>query len=65
MEKIMSRTLRPFAALALVALIGLISAGCGSNAPSETGATSSSGTASSSGSSSSSGSAGTGGNAMC
>jgi hypothetical protein len=35
--------------IALVALIGLISAGCGSNAPSETGTTSSSGTASSSG----------------
>jgi hypothetical protein len=40
----MSRTLRPLAALALVASIGLISAGCGSNAPSETGTTSSAGT---------------------
>jgi hypothetical protein len=34
----MSRTLRPLVALALVALTSLISAGCGSNAPSETGA---------------------------
>jgi hypothetical protein len=48
----MSRRLRPLAALGLVALIGLISAGCGSNAPSETG------TASSSGSDNGSGSAG-------
>ena len=39
----MSRTLRPLAALALVALI---SAGCGSNAPSETGTASSTGTGS-------------------
>jgi hypothetical protein len=31
----MSRKLRPLAALAIVALIGLISAGCGSNPPSE------------------------------
>ena len=38
----MSRTLRPLAALAMVALI---SAGCGSNAPSETGTASSSGSA--------------------
>jgi hypothetical protein len=37
------------AALALVALISLISTGCGSNAPSETGTASSSGTASNSG----------------
>jgi hypothetical protein len=44
----MSRRLWPLAALAV---IGLISAGCGSNAPSETGAASSAGTASSSGSS--------------
>jgi hypothetical protein len=43
----MSRKLRPLVALALVALIGLISAGCGSNAPSETGTASSSGSASS------------------
>ena len=41
----MRRTLRPLAVLALVALIGLISAGCGSNAPSETGTASSTGTA--------------------
>jgi hypothetical protein len=33
----MGRKLRPLVALALVALIGLISAGCGSSAPSETG----------------------------
>jgi hypothetical protein len=39
----LSRTLRPLAAFAMVALI---SAGCGSNAPSETGAASSTGTAS-------------------
>ena len=38
----MSRELRPLVALALVALISLISAGCGSNAPSETGTASSS-----------------------
>jgi hypothetical protein len=42
-----SRKLRPLTALGLVALISLISAGCGSNAPSETGTASSSGTASS------------------
>jgi hypothetical protein len=46
----MSRTLRPLAAFALVALI---SAGCGSNAPSETSTASSSGTASSTGTASS------------
>jgi hypothetical protein len=40
----MSRKLRPLAALALVALISLIGAGCGSNAPSETGTASNSGT---------------------
>jgi hypothetical protein len=45
----MSRTLRPLAAFAMVALISVIGAGCGSNAPSETG----------SASGSSSGSAGT------
>jgi hypothetical protein len=45
----MSRKLRPLVALALVALIGLISAGCGSSAPSETGTASSSGSASSTG----------------
>jgi hypothetical protein len=38
----MSRTLRPLAAFALVALISVIGAGCGSNAPSETGTASSS-----------------------
>ena len=41
----MSRTLRPLAALALVALIGLISAGCGSDASSESGTTSTTGSA--------------------
>ncbi|HEX4364578.1 MAG TPA: hypothetical protein VHZ75_08520 [Solirubrobacteraceae bacterium] len=41
----MSRTPRPLAVLALVVLIGLISAGCGSNAPSETGNATSSDTA--------------------
>lgn len=43
-----TRKLRPPAALSLVALIGVISAGCGSNAPSETGTVGSTGTASSS-----------------
>ena len=46
----MSRALRPLVALGLVALISLISAGCGSNAPSETSTAGSSGNASSSGS---------------
>jgi hypothetical protein len=45
----MNRTPRPLAVLAIVALISMISAGCGSNAPSDTGAASSSGTASNSG----------------
>ena len=49
----MSRRLRPLVALGLVGLIGLISAGCGSNAPSK------SGTASSTGSASNTSSAGT------
>lgn len=40
----MSRTLRPVVALALVALISLISAGCGSSTPSETGSASGTGT---------------------
>jgi hypothetical protein len=40
----MSKRLRPVAALALVALVGLISAGCGSNATSGTGTANSSGT---------------------
>jgi hypothetical protein len=48
-----SRTLRPLAAFAMVALISVISAGCGSNAPSETGAASNTGTASSAGTTSS------------
>ena len=43
----MSTRLRPLVALALAGLIGLISAGCGSNAASETGSASSTGTASS------------------
>ena len=47
----MSGTLRPLAASAMVALISVISAGCGTNAPSETDTASSSGTAGSSGSS--------------
>jgi hypothetical protein len=41
----MNRKLRLVAALALVALLGLISAGCGSNAPSETRTANSTGTA--------------------
>jgi hypothetical protein len=45
----MSSRLRPLAALALVALISSISAGCGSNAASETGTASSTGSANSSG----------------
>src|SRR3954452_23472967 len=49
----MSRKPRPLAALGLVALISLISVGCGSNAPSETGTASSSGSASGSGTASS------------
>jgi hypothetical protein len=53
----MSRTLRPRAAFAMVALISVISAGCGSNAPSETGT--GTGTASSSGTTSSASSTGT------
>jgi hypothetical protein len=40
----MSRTLRPLAVLVMVALISVISAGCGSNASSETGTASSTGT---------------------
>ena len=45
----MSRTLRPLTAFAMVALISVISAGCGSNASSETGAASSTGAASDTG----------------
>jgi hypothetical protein len=52
----LSRKLRALAALAVVALVN---AGCGSNAPSETGTVSSSGTASSSGTTSSAGTGGT------
>ena len=43
----MTRKLRPVVALALAGLIGLVSAGCGSNAPSETATATSTGTASS------------------
>ena len=50
----MSRKLRPLVALGLVSLIGLISAGCGSNASSEGGTASSTGTASSPGTTSTS-----------
>ena len=46
----MSRTLRPPAVLAMAALIGVISAGCRSNAGSETGTAGNTSTASSSGS---------------
>jgi hypothetical protein len=53
----MSRTPRPLATLALVALISPISVGCGSNAPSETGTASSSGSASATGTASSNGTA--------
>ena len=42
----MSRTLRPLAVLATVAVISVLSAGCGSNAPSKTGTASSAGTGS-------------------
>jgi hypothetical protein len=55
----MSGTRRPLAALALVALIGVISAGCGANAPSETGTASSSGAASSAGTAGGTGTGGT------
>jgi hypothetical protein len=40
----MSRTLRPLVALAMVAMVAVISAGCGSNPSSETGTASSIGT---------------------
>jgi hypothetical protein len=53
----MTRKLRPLVALGLAGLIGLISAGCGSNASSESGTASSTGTASSSGSGGSTGTA--------
>lgn len=56
----MSRALRSPAVLVMVALISVISAGCGSNAPSETGAASSSGTPTSSSDTASN--PGTGGN---
>ena len=55
----MTRKLRTLVALALAGLIGLVSAGCGSNASSKTGTASSSGTASSAGSTGTSSSAGT------
>ena len=63
----MSRRLRPLVALGLAGLVGLIGAGCGSNAPSEsgtaggTGTAGSSRTAGSSGTADSSGTAGGGG----
>lgn len=47
LEQTLKRRLRQSIVLTLLALIGLISAGCGSNAPSETDTASSSGTASS------------------
>jgi hypothetical protein len=53
----MSRTLRPLAAFAMVALIGVISAGCGSNAASETGAAGNTGTVSNTGVASNTGAA--------
>jgi hypothetical protein len=53
----MSRTVRPLAAFAMVALVSVISAGCGSNAPSDTGTAGSSATASNTGTASSSGTA--------
>jgi hypothetical protein len=56
----MRKKLRPLVALALVALTSLISAGCGSNAPSETGTAGSASSASSAGSASSTSSTGTG-----
>src|SRR3954471_18408792 len=55
----MSRKPRPLVALALVALISLISVGCGSNAPSETAAAASSGSGSGSGTASRADTAGT------
>jgi hypothetical protein len=61
----MSRKLRLLVAVALAGLIGLISAGCGSNASSETGTASSSGTTSSTrtaGTASSTGTASSGAN---
>jgi hypothetical protein len=58
----MTRKLRPLAALAMVALIGVISAGCGSHEPSET-AANTTGTVSSTGAASSTGTAGNTGTA--
>ena len=49
----MTRKLRPWVALALAGLIGLITAGCGSNASSKTGSASSAGTTSGAGTTSS------------
>jgi hypothetical protein len=54
----MTRKLRPLVALALASLIGLVSAGCGSNASSKTGTAGSTGTASSAGSTGTASSAG-------
>jgi hypothetical protein len=56
----MSRKLRPLVVFGLAGLIGLISAGCGSSASSESGTASSTGTASSSGSGGSTGTASSG-----
>jgi hypothetical protein len=55
----MSRRRRPLAALVLAALISLVGAGCGSNAPARTGTASSSGSGSSTGPSASRASSGT------
>jgi hypothetical protein len=57
----MSRKLRPLVAFALIALISLTSAGCASNAPSQTATASSSGTASTETSSSTGTASSTGG----
>jgi hypothetical protein len=56
----MTRKLRPLVALALAGLIGLVSAGCGSNASSKTATASSTGTASSASSTGTASSAGSG-----
>jgi hypothetical protein len=60
MEKHMSKGTRSLAALATVALIGLVSAGCGSNAPSDAGTAGSTGTTGSAGTTSSAGTTGSG-----
>jgi hypothetical protein len=56
----MTRQLRPLVALALAGLIGLVSAGCGSNASSKTATASSTGTASNASSTGTASSAGSG-----